>query len=114
MSTDRFTPAEIDLVPPETALQGNLISDAAQRPKLRLTAEERLLRAQVIADYGAHLEQVPTTELPEEALKRLTLLAIEISGSDPLGGEREETLGAAHDSSRDRAKTRTTPRRNQD
>jgi hypothetical protein len=112
MSTDRLTPPEVDLDPPATALQGSLIGDAQRSKKLRLTAEDRLLRAEAIAGYGAHLEQLPTAELPEDALKRLTLLAIEISASDPLGGEREQTLGATDDSPRRPAKKRTAPRRN--
>jgi hypothetical protein len=103
MSTDRLTPPEVDLVPPEMTPQGILINDAQRPQKFGLAAEERLLRAELIAGYAAHLEQTPTAGLPVQALKRLTLLAIELLGSDPLGGEREPTLGATHDSPRDPA-----------
>jgi hypothetical protein len=98
MSTDRSILTEVDLVPPERVLDEEFGSMDSLRPETpRLTPEEREVCATLIAEHVAHLEQIPTADLSTAALRRLTLVAIEVSGADPLGGEQLHTLGSEHD-----------------
>jgi hypothetical protein len=88
MSTNRLIPEAVNLVPPEIVL------DERKRPRApRLTADERRARAKLIADHVAHLEQIPTADLSDATMQRLSLLAIEVSSPDALGGEPLEMLG---------------------
>jgi hypothetical protein len=91
---------------------GSLGSMDARRPEVpRLTPEELDLCTNVIAEHVAHLEQIPTADLSTAALRRLTLVAIEVSGADPLGGEQLHTLGSEHHPAAEPSTTRSTPTR---
>jgi hypothetical protein len=107
MSADRLIPAAVDLVSPAAALHEELGSMNTRRPKApRLTPEERGMCAEAIAEHVAHLEQIPTDDLSTAALRRLTLVAIEVSGADPLGGEQRQLLGSELDAGPEPSETR--------
>jgi hypothetical protein len=97
MPTDRLVPRQVDLVPPKIVLGEEPSSMDARRPEMpRLTPEERGICTKMIAQHVAHLEQIPTADLSAAALRRLTLVAIELLGADPLGGEKLPILGNEH------------------
>jgi hypothetical protein len=98
MSTDRLIPPEVEILPPEAVLDEAPDSLGAPRQiALPLTPEERGMLTKVIAEHVANLERIPTADLSTAALRRLTLVAIEVSGADPLGGEPPHTLGSGND-----------------
>jgi hypothetical protein len=91
MSSGRLIPAEVDSGAPEPLLDeelGSLRHTNTGAPRApRLSPEERGRCAKAVAEHIAHLERIPTAELSTEVLRRLTLVAIEVSGADPPAGE---------------------------
>jgi hypothetical protein len=114
MSTDQVIPGKVSSVPPEAVLDEDLGFPNAPGPAVsRSTSEERGRRAKVIADRVAHLEQIPTADLSTAAPRRLSVVAIEVSGADFLGGERLQAPGSVNDPRHLSSKTHGTQQRGQ-
>jgi hypothetical protein len=114
MSPDRMIPERVDLVLTEMVLDEEPSSMDPRQPKATgLTREERDIRAKVVSDHVAHLEQIPTADLSTAAMRRLTLVAIAVLGADPLGGQQTQTLGSEHHPVPEVYKSRSTRRRSE-
>src|SRR5580658_6342828 len=97
MSTGGRSPAEVGYVLPRGVLEDERGSLGAPRVVApRPTSQKQGMRAKVVAEHVALLEQIPTAYLSTAALRRLTLVAIEVSAADPLRGGRLQSLGSDH------------------